>query len=258
MTKNQYDTDITIWSPEGRLHQIEYAMEAVKRGSAAVGVKSKTHCVLTALKRSPQNQLASYQNKVFRLDPQMGMAIAGLTSDARYLAGYIRSECMNHRYVFEDMIPMNRLVEQVANKHQSNTQIMGRRPFGVGCLIAGRDATGMHLLCTCPSGNFYDYKAHAIGSRSQSARTYLEKHFESFPDAQLDDLVNHALKALATTCGEGVQLKPENTTIAIVGLDQPFTAYNDEEAKKWLDTFKIDPSEIPADDEGEGQAMETD
>eukprot|EP01065_Artemidia_motanka_P051150 TRINITY_DN892_c1_g1_i2.p2 TRINITY_DN892_c1_g1~~TRINITY_DN892_c1_g1_i2.p2 ORF type:complete len:257 (+),score=91.92 TRINITY_DN892_c1_g1_i2:84-854(+) len=255
MTKNQYDTDITIWSPEGRLHQIEYAMEAVKKGSAAVGVKSKTHCVLTALKRSPQAELASYQNKVFKLDPQMGMAIAGLTSDARYLARFIRTECMNHRYVFEQPISVKRLTEMVADKHQGNTQLAGRRPFGVGCLIAGVDDTGVHLFQTCPSGNFYDYKAIAIGHRSQSARTYLERHYEKFAEAGLDDLISHALKALATTCGEGVQLKPENTTIAIIGLDQPFVMHNDEEAKKWLDTFRMDPAEMPAEDE---DAMQTD
>eukprot|EP01062_Namystynia_karyoxenos_P060692 TRINITY_DN52396_c0_g1_i1.p1 TRINITY_DN52396_c0_g1~~TRINITY_DN52396_c0_g1_i1.p1 ORF type:complete len:287 (+),score=119.26 TRINITY_DN52396_c0_g1_i1:87-863(+) len=258
MTKSQYDTDITIWSPEGRLHQIEYAMEAVKKGSAAVGVKSATHCVLTALKRSPQAELASYQNKVFKLDPRVGMGIAGLTSDARYLAHFMRTECMNHRYVFDSMMPCARLIDMVADKHQSNTQIAGRRPYGVGCIIAGVDATGTHLYQTCPSGNWYDYKAIAIGHRSQSARTYLERHYESFTKAPLDELVNHALKALATTCGEGTELKPENTTIAIVGLDQDFVAYNDDEAKKWLDVFRMDPADMPAEEEGGGDGMATD
>ena len=96
---SKYDTDVTTWSSEGRLYQIEYAMEAVKKGSAAVGAKSDTHVVLTALKRSPEEVLASYQEKVFKVDPKMGMAIAGITGDARELAHYMRTECMNNRYV---------------------------------------------------------------------------------------------------------------------------------------------------------------
>ena len=98
MQRSQYDTDITVWSPEGRIHQIEYAMEAVKKGNVTVGVKSDTHVVLVAFKRS-SNHLAAYQEKLFKLDPKIGMAIAGLTSDARYLATFMRTECMNHRYV---------------------------------------------------------------------------------------------------------------------------------------------------------------
>eukprot|EP01059_Diplonema_ambulator_P007070 TRINITY_DN16600_c0_g2_i1.p1 TRINITY_DN16600_c0_g2~~TRINITY_DN16600_c0_g2_i1.p1 ORF type:complete len:274 (+),score=68.06 TRINITY_DN16600_c0_g2_i1:80-823(+) len=236
---SKYDTDVTRWSPEGRLHQMEYAMKAVEKGNAAVGVRSKTHAVITALKRTPQAELASYQEKVFGLDPKMGMAIAGLTSDARELANYMRNECMNHRYVFDDVMPVGRLVDQVGNKHQANTMRPGRRPYGVGCIIIGYD-TEARLYRTCPSGNYYNYKGIAIGHRSQSARTYLERHYEKFEDMPLDDLVNVALQALATTCADGVELKPENTTIAIVGVDRDFIAYNDEQAKKWLDTFKAE------------------
>eukprot|EP00659_Diplonema_papillatum_P013484 gene13484-20776_t len=222
----KYDTDITRWSPDGKLHQMEYAKEAVKKGNASVGLRSKTHVVLVALKRSPQAELASYQEKVFKLDPKMGMAIAGLTSDARELAHYLRTECMNHRYVFETMVSTARVVEDLADKHQFNTMIPGRRPYGVGCLIAGHDETGARLFQSCPSGNFYDYIAMAIGNRSQSARTYLENHFKTFADMPLDDLVKHGLRALATTCQDGVELKPENTTVAVVGVDTNFEVYN--------------------------------
>ncbi len=78
MFRNQYDNDITIWSPEGRIFQIEYAMEAVKQGSACVGLKSKTHAVLVALKRST-SELGSFQKKVFKIDDHMGMGISGIT-----------------------------------------------------------------------------------------------------------------------------------------------------------------------------------
>eukprot|EP01063_Lacrimia_lanifica_P017420 TRINITY_DN2445_c0_g8_i1.p1 TRINITY_DN2445_c0_g8~~TRINITY_DN2445_c0_g8_i1.p1 ORF type:complete len:256 (+),score=112.16 TRINITY_DN2445_c0_g8_i1:59-826(+) len=252
---SKYDTDVTRWSSEGRLYQIDYAMEAVKKGNATVGLKSNTHVVLVALRRSPQAELASYQEKIFKLDPKMGMAIAGLTSDGRELAGFIRTECMNHRYVFDEMQPVSRLADLVGDRHQSNTMKPGRRPYGVGCLLAGYDGK-TNLYQTCPSGNYYDYKAFAIGNRSQSARTYFESRFTTFADMPLDDLVHHGLRALATTCGDGVELKPENTAIAIVGNDRDFQMSGEEETKKWLDSFKVeDPAAAGPTDEGE-EAMD--
>lgn len=84
MFRNQYDNDVTVWSPQGRIHQIEYAMEAVKQGSATVGLKSKTHAVLVALKRA-QSELAAHQKKILHVDNHIGISIAGLTADARLL-----------------------------------------------------------------------------------------------------------------------------------------------------------------------------
>jgi hypothetical protein len=114
MNKNQYDYDVTIWSPQGRLHQVEYAMEAVKLGSACVGLKSKTHAVVCAVKRSP-SELSSYQRKIFKIDDHVGIAISGLTADARSLSKYMRNECLNHRFVYDSPLPINRLVAQVAD-----------------------------------------------------------------------------------------------------------------------------------------------
>jgi hypothetical protein len=110
----QYDSDNTVWSPQGRLFQIEYATEAVKRGSACVGLRSSTHAVLAGLKIA-RSQLASYQDKVFALDEHLGVAISGLTGDARVLSQYMRREAMNHRYIFESSLPINRLVTQLSD-----------------------------------------------------------------------------------------------------------------------------------------------
>ena len=96
MYRNQYDTDVTTFSPEGRLRQVEYAMEAVNQGSCCVGLTSGTHAVLAVLKRSP-DELASYQEKIFKIDDHMAIAISGLTADARYLSKHMRTECLNHR-----------------------------------------------------------------------------------------------------------------------------------------------------------------
>ncbi|KAF8803789.1 hypothetical protein BYT27DRAFT_7340602 [Phlegmacium glaucopus] len=216
MFRNTYDSDNTVFSPQGRLHQVEYALEAVKQGSAAVGLRSKTHSVLLALKRST-GELASYQQKMFRIDDHVGIAIAGLTSDARVLSNFMRQQAMSSKMIFNRPIPVNRLVSSIADKAQVNTQEYGRRPYGVGFLVIGQDNSGPHLYEFSPSGNSYEYYAMSIGARSQSAKTYLEKHYESFADCSLEDLVRHGLHALRETLQQDKELNVNNTSVGIVG-----------------------------------------
>lgn len=114
MFRNQYDTDVTVWSPQGHLHQIDYAMEAVKQGSACLGLSSGSLAVLCAIKR--QNvDLAEPQKKVFKIDEHLGMAISGLTADARTLARFMRTESLNHKFVYGSQITVGRLVSDVAD-----------------------------------------------------------------------------------------------------------------------------------------------
>ncbi|CAK0810065.1 unnamed protein product [Prorocentrum cordatum] len=178
----QYDMDCITWSPAGRILQIEYAMEAVKQGLPVLGLRSKTHVVLCSFKRS-QSELAEPQQKIFKMDDNLAIGISGLTADARMLAEYIRLEYLDHRYIYDAPMIVGRLVAQVASKSQQKTH-GGGRPYGVGLLVAGVDEKegGPHLFETCPSGNYFEYFAMAIGGRSTSAKTYLEKNFESFPD----------------------------------------------------------------------------
>ncbi|KAJ6599369.1 hypothetical protein DFH09DRAFT_1271908 [Mycena vulgaris] len=214
--RNTYDSDNTVFSPQGRLHQVEYALEAVKQGSAAVGLRSKTHSILLALKRST-GELASYQQKMFRIDDHVGIAIAGLTSDARVLSNFMRQQAMSSKMIFNRPVPVNRLVSSIADKAQVNTQEYGRRPYGVGFLVIGQDQSGPHLYEFSPSGNSYEYYAMSIGARSQSAKTYLEKHYKSFEDCSLEDLVRHGLHALRETLQQDKELNVNNTSIGIIG-----------------------------------------
>jgi 20S proteasome subunit alpha 6 len=216
MFRNTYDSDNTVFSPQGRLHQVEYALEAVKQGSAAVGLRSKTHSILLALKRST-GELASYQQKMFRIDDHVGIAIAGLTSDARVLSNFMRQQAMSSKMIFNRPVPVNRLVSSIADKAQVNTQEYGRRPYGVGFLVIGQDQSGPHLYEFSPSGNSYEYYAMSIGARSQSAKTYLEKHYKSFEDCSLEDLVRHGLHALRETLQQDKELNVNNTSIGIIG-----------------------------------------
>ncbi|KAJ1652170.1 Proteasome subunit alpha type-6, partial [Dispira simplex] len=231
--RNQYDNDASTWSPQGRIHQIEYAMEAVKQGSAVVGLRSNTHVVLVALKRSP-GELASYQKKIYTVDDHLGVAISGLTSDARVLSNFMRNEAMKSRMLYDRPLPIARIASALGDKAQVNTQEYGRRPYGVGLLIIGYDQTGPHLYEFSPSANVLEYTAMSIGSRSQSARTYLERHFETFAEASVDELIVHGVRALAGTLHQEKKLDTRNCSIAFVGKDQPFTVWDGEDTARFL------------------------
>jgi len=252
-----YDSDVTTWSPQGRIHQIEYAMEAVKQGSACVGLKSKTHAVVASLMRS-SSELGAYQKKVFKIDDHIGIAIAGLTADARVLSKYMRGECLNHKFVYDAPLQTQRLVTAVADKSQVHTQRYGRRPYGVGLLVIGYDDTGSHLYETSPSGNYYDYKAQAIGARSQSAKTYLERHFQQFENVTLDELIKHALKSLSETMqssSDGLNIK--NCAVGIVGKDHVFEILEGAKLQKYLDGMDVSGTETKQEESSEVTKMET-
>lgn len=132
MFRNQYDTDVTTWSPAGRLFQVEYAMEAVKQGSAAIGLRSKTHVVLACVNKA-NSELSSHQKKIFKVDDHIGVAIAGLTADGRVLSRYMRSECINHSFTYESPLPVGRLVVQLADKAQVRRQARNPKFFNCFC-----------------------------------------------------------------------------------------------------------------------------
>ncbi|XP_021900830.1 proteasome subunit alpha type-1-B-like [Carica papaya] len=237
MFRNQYDTDVTTWSPTGRLYQVEYAMEAVKQGSAAIGLRSRTHVVLGCVNKA-NSELSSHQKKIFKVDDHIGVAIAGLTADGRVLSRYMRSECINHSFTYESPLPVGRLVVHLADKAQVCTQRSWKRPYGVGLLVGGLDESGAHLYYNCPSGNYFEYQAFAIGSRSQAAKTYLERRFENFMKSSREDLIKDALMSIRETL-QGETLKSSICTVAIVGVGEPFHILDQETVQKMIDSFEI-------------------
>ncbi|CAG8496829.1 8523_t:CDS:2 [Diversispora eburnea] len=242
MFRNQYDNDISTWSPQGRIHQIEYALEAVKQGSASVGLRSNTHAILLVLKRSP-GDLASYQKKITRIDDHMGAAIAGLIN-------FMRTEAMKSRALFNRPLPIYRIVSAIGDM---NTQNYGRRPYGVGLLVIGYDETGPHLYECAPSGNFFEYYAMSIGARSQSAKTYLEKHYESFAE------VRHGLHALRDTLQQDKELNTFNCSIGIVGVDYKFKIIEEDELQRFLNLLEnvVDTEDIQEEEQGQAAPMDT-
>lgn len=254
MFRNQYDNDVTTWSPQGRLHQVEYAMEAVKQGSACVGLKNADYAVLLALKRST-SELSAHQKKIIPVDEHIGIAIAGLTADARVLTRFMRNECTNERYAHDQPLPVSRLVSKLGLKMQACTQRYDRRPFGVGLLIAGFDSKGPHIYQTCPSANYFDCKCMAIGARSQSARTYLEKNLDAFTASNLTELIRHGLLALRECLPNEMELSIKNVSIAIVGRDRSFSLFDDDHVNQWL---ALIPEDERKSRKGKDQRMDED
>uniref|UniRef100_A0A0L0P278 Proteasome subunit alpha type n=1 Tax=Candidozyma auris TaxID=498019 RepID=A0A0L0P278_CANAR len=234
MFRNNYDNDSVTYSPTGRLFQVEYALEAIKQGSAAVGIASSNHVVLVALKRNVE-ELGSYQKKIIKVDDHMGIALAGLAPDARVLSNYLRKLAMNSKLVFNRPLPTSKAVLLIADKAQENTQLYGSRPYGVGLLVAGWDETGAHLYEFQPSGSVLEYYGTAIGARSQAARTYLERNLETIRSCEhIEDLIVHGLNALRDTLSQDMELTIRNTSVSVVGKDQSFTVYDDEDVQQWL------------------------
>ncbi|KIV98974.1 uncharacterized protein PV09_09302 [Verruconis gallopava] len=250
MFRNNYDNDAITFSPQGRIFQVEYAQEAVKQGSVVVGVVSKTHAVLAALKRNAE-ELSSYQKKIIEIDSHYGIALAGLASDARVLSNFMKQQSLASRLTYSRPIPLTEITQRIGDRAQRNTQEYGRRPYGVGLLIAGVDAKGPHLFEFQPSGVTIEMLASAIGARSQMARTYLERHLDSFEGASKDDLVKHALRALKESLSQDRELTIDNTSVGVAGVGEDFKLYEGNLLARWLEsTFENKSnSEMDVDEE---------
>ncbi|KAL5351746.1 Proteasome subunit alpha type-6 [Pseudogymnoascus australis] len=259
MFRNNYDNDSVTFSPQGRIFQVEYASEAVKQGSVVVGLVSKTHAVLVALKRNAE-ELSSYQKKVIAIDSHFGLGLAGLASDARVLSNFLKSQSLSSRLTYGRALPIERAVSAIGDRAQTNTQHYGKRPYGVGLIVVGVDETGPHLFEFQPSGLTQEMVACAIGARSQMARTYLERNAEAFADASREELVSHGLKALKESLAQDKDLTVENTSIGIVGVAakgsqdiEPFKLYDGQEVKEW-----IEAAAEGKDDEAAAETMDVD
>merc|ERR1712113_65204 len=206
--------------------------------------------------KKAQSELAQHQQKIFKIDDNMCIGIAGLTADARVLAEYMRNECLNHRYIYDSPMHVGRLVSKVADMSQQKTQNSSKRPYGVGLLVAGVDEKGPHLYETCPSGNFFEYHAMAIGGKSTSAKTYLEKHFEKFKDADVNQLVQHAVEAMDKTTGSDQNLSVKNTAVAIITPEGKYSKVSNEQLQACIDKLekKHDEPDVVMDDAPAGGA----
>jgi len=213
MRSNQYDAAITIFSPEGRLYQVEYALELVKRGAPIVGVYSPEGVVLAA-NEAPDSPLEDpdYFRKIFQFDDHIGAAIAGLSSDARVLMDQGRIFCQSNRLLYDEASDVEGLVGTLSSRIQVYTQHGGIRPFGVSMIIAGVDVNGPALLTTDPSGSYRGYKARALGRNADKANEMLD---EKYVDGLgLDEAITLAIEAVKVASEE--DLAPGSVKVAVI------------------------------------------
>uniref|UniRef100_A0A3Q3K333 Proteasome subunit alpha type n=1 Tax=Monopterus albus TaxID=43700 RepID=A0A3Q3K333_MONAL len=211
----RYDRAITVFSPDGHLFQVEYAQEAVKKGSTAVGIRGKDIVVLGVEKKSVAKlQEERTVRKICALDEHVCMAFAGLTADARIVINRARVECQSHRLTVLDHLTKQYIITLVSRYTQSN----GRRPFGISALIVGFDYDGTpRLYQTDPSGTYHAWKANAIGRSAKTVREFLEKNYTDEAIAGDNEAIKLAIKALL----EVVQSGGKNIELAVIRRNQP-------------------------------------
>ena len=242
-----YDRGMTIFSPDGRLYQVEYAREAVKRGTASIGVRTSDGVVLAVDKRirSPLMERSSVE-KIHTADDHIGIASAGHVADARQLIDFARRQAQVNQLRYGEPIGVETLTKAVTDHIQQYTQVGGARPFGVALIIGGIANGEPRLYETDPSGTPYEWKALAVGADRGDIREYLEENYTEEMD--LDGGVALALEALASVNDD--ELAPEGIGIATISVDdEQFTEMADAEKESHLDELGLLESKEDEDEE---------
>lgn len=226
-----YDRAITVFSPDGRLFQVEYAREAVKRGTTTVGVKFKDGVVLIVDKRITSRLVEPDSiEKIFAIDDHIGCATSGLVADARALIDRARLDAQINEITYNEKIQVKTLVKRICDFKQTYTQYGGVRPFGTALLIAGIDETGPRLFSTDPSGALMEYKASSEGAGRSGAMAYFEEKYKD--NMTYEEAVDLGIKALHK--GTEGKLTPEAVEIGIVRSGIKFTILQPSETKNYV------------------------
>ncbi|MCK4379670.1 MAG: archaeal proteasome endopeptidase complex subunit alpha [Candidatus Lokiarchaeota archaeon] len=231
-TQRAYDRALTVFSPEGRLYQVEYALEAVRRGTLAVAVKSKDDVCIAAQIKVPSILMdADSIDKIFQVDKHIGVAISGLHADSRALINYSRVQAQSFRLTYDEPVRLNMLAKSIADLCQMYSQYGGIRPFGCALFFIAVDAGGSQIYTTSPSGIYRSFKSYAIGTGEAIAREYLIENYKE--EMTFDELVNFTLKALKESIDEDAT--KENIRLAYIkGEDKKFHMCNKEEVEDFL------------------------
>ncbi|MGC9208854.1 MAG: archaeal proteasome endopeptidase complex subunit alpha [Nitrososphaeria archaeon] len=207
-----YDRALTIFSPDGRLYQVEYAVETVRRGTIAIGIKVKEGVVIAVEERVRKLQNPQFSQKIFQVDDHIMIAAAGFTPDARVLVDAARTLAQNNRLIYDEEVEVETVAKELGDLAQQYTQYAGVRPFGVSLIIAGINKDGASLFITDPSGTYLEYSAVAIGGGSDVANEYLEQNYRE--DLSLGDAIDLALRCILRV-NEG-KVDPINVKVAYI------------------------------------------
>jgi len=234
----KYDRALTVFSPEGRLFQVEYALEAVRRGTLAVAVKTKDAVCLAAQIKIPSKLMdADSIDKLFQVDEHIGVAIAGLHADSRTLINYSRVQAQSFRLTYDEPVRLNMLVKSIADMKQQYTQFGGIRPFGCALFFVAIDAKGTQIYTTSPSGIYRAFKAYALGSGEATARDYLRENYKE--GMSFDEIIKLALNTLK----ESIDEAPTKENIRLVYIkaeDKKYHECSKDEVEQFLNLIKED------------------
>eukprot|EP01108_Squamamoeba_japonica_P004745 TRINITY_DN3755_c0_g1_i2.p1 TRINITY_DN3755_c0_g1~~TRINITY_DN3755_c0_g1_i2.p1 ORF type:complete len:247 (-),score=117.61 TRINITY_DN3755_c0_g1_i2:62-802(-) len=233
---SRYDRAISIFSPDGRIFQVEYAQEAVRKGTTAVGIRGDDCIVLAVEKKSiAKLQEPRTVHKIVAVDDHVFLAFAGLTADGRVLIDRTRVECQSYRLSLEDAPSVEHVARSIAGVQQKYTQSGGMRPFGVSMLVVGYEIDGQpRLFQTDPSGTHVEWKANAIGRNSKTVREFLEEHYEAQRGNAAQLAVASLLEVVEST---------RSIEIAIVKPNEPIRFLTDDQVAEIIATVEKEREE---------------
>lgn len=222
-----YDRTIIVFSPDGRLLQVEYARQAVKKGNTSVGLKTNSAVVLGAMKNVSDLGVEESHKKVYEIDDHIGVTSSGLLADARELINMARVRAQIHTVTYGTKISVAKATSHIADRKHLVTQYAGVRPYGIGFLIGGVDDSGTSLFETDPSGTIMEWKGQAIGSGAEKAKKILKsKYKQDLTEEQSIKVVLEALKS-------GEKLTTENVEIGVINKSG-FRRLDAKELSKYL------------------------
>ena len=194
MASRGYDMTPTMYSPDGRIYQVEYAIETVKRGTLAIGVLSKEGVIMAVEEKPRTLQSTDVTQKIFQVDYHIGVAAAGYIPDARVQVDSARFFSQGNRMTYDESVEVATVAKHLADQAHQFTQYGGVRPNGVSMIIAGVDQKGESIYVTDPSGTYVQFAAIAIGAGSDDVNAFLEKNYKD--DLSLEDAAALAIAAI--------------------------------------------------------------
>jgi len=219
-----------MFSPEGKLFQVEYAKEAVKKGATSIGIIADKAVVLIAHKNITEPLLIpSSLQKIFRIDSFIGTTYSGLVSDGLHIIGLMRSKTQTHRMIYDETESVETIAKEVSEEMQQATQYGGLRPFGISLLIAGFDSKP-RLFEIEPAAAFYGYKADAIGAGKKVAEEILVKEYKE--NMSIDESIDLGLKIINKINVK--KINEDNIDIAVITKEKGYIPLSLKEISKYL------------------------
>jgi len=226
-----YDRAITVFSPDGRLFQVEYAMELVNRGATILGIQCREGVVLGAEETVDPLEEAESSWKIFKLDNHIGAAIVGLSSDARVLIDNARVYAQSNKLTYDEPIDVEVVTKRICDIKQLYTQHAGVRPFGISMIFAGVDKTGNHVFGTHPSGTYRGYKARTEGAGKETVIKILREEYRE--EMSLEDTIKLTMKCLVKAL-EARQLPPRIKIAVIPSATKKMEMLRDDKIGEYL------------------------